>query len=263
MKDALKKFALVTFTVLLCLFIAWMYLRNRGLSSQPQEPLNHAFLNQRFPVAVAYTPIENSHFAVRRADLDAWVSLPDSIVLWIPVESTFEGELFVRPLAEAAQDGKRPLADVLRRFPDRKMVLNFLDNRPGLVESIIRIVEETGVGDRILIQSTVDGLLRDLREKQPLWIFGTSRRQVTLAQMLSSIGLEPMSPIRGDVFVFESLPGRHENIPESVVREAKRRGLRVFAGPARSIAEAKALLDKGVDGILTTEPSGVADEVNR
>jgi hypothetical protein len=263
MKDALKKFALVTFTVLLCLLIAWMYLRNRGLSSPQLEPLNHAFLAQEFPVVVAYTATENSPFAIRRADLEAWAGLPTSVVLWIPVESTFEGELFVRPLSEAAEDGKKPLAEVLRMFSGRKMVLNFLDNRPGLIQSIIRIVEEVGVGDQILIQSVVDGLLRDLREKRPLWIFGTSRRQVTLAQMLSSIGLEPMAPMRGDVFVFESLPGRREVIPESVVKEARRRGLRVFAGPAHSAAEAKALLDKGVDGVLTTTPVDLVDEANR
>lgn len=146
------------------------------------------------------------------------------------------------------------LKDVLERYPGRRLVLNFRDYRPGIDDRIITLIDEAKAGDRVLIQSEQDGILKDLREKRPLWLFGTSQARVTQLRMLTALGLEAMAPLKGDVYVSEVRRGGNELLDDSVITEIHRRRMKILVGPVDDRAEAEALLARGVDGIITRRP---------
>jgi hypothetical protein len=95
------------------------------------------------------------------------------------------------------------LSDVLRAFPDRMFVINLQDYKKGGAGQIIKTIKDAHAGERALISSPEDGILRDLREAEPTWVFGTSRAQVTRLIMLSQLFLTASAPMRGDVFVLD------------------------------------------------------------
>lgn len=96
------------------------------------------------------------------------------------------------------------LKEVLNAFPDRLFVINFYDYKEGMRENVAKVLSETKAGERALITSAQDGVLRDLREDHPTWVFGTSRAQVTRLLMLADIFIAEAAPVRGDVFVWDA-----------------------------------------------------------
>ncbi len=95
------------------------------------------------------------------------------------------------------------LTQVLTAFPDRFFVINLQDYKEGGAGSIIKAIKDAKAGERALISSPEDGILRDLRDLEPTWLFGTSRAQVTRLIMLSQFFLAASAPMRGDVFVLD------------------------------------------------------------
>lgn len=155
------------------------------------------------------------------------------------------------------------LKEVLERYPDRRLILNFSDYKPGLDKKIIELIDQLHAGSRVLIQSREQGLLKDLREQKPEWLFGSSQVQMTLLKMLTSIGLQSMTPLEADVYIAElnselnPQPASDEThlLSEASLAELKRRKLPVFVGPLSEPDLAASLLDQGVDGIITATPS--------
>ncbi|RYZ68608.1 MAG: hypothetical protein EOP05_16170 [Proteobacteria bacterium] len=96
------------------------------------------------------------------------------------------------------------LSDVLKAHPDRLFVINFQDYKEGMRESVAKVFEETKAGERSLVTSPEDGILRDLRESHPTWIFGTSQAQTTRLLMLADIFIAVATPMKGDIFVWDS-----------------------------------------------------------
>lgn len=97
------------------------------------------------------------------------------------------------------------LESILTAFPDRFFVINVQDYQEGGKEQLEALLVKTKAAERALIASPEDGLLRDLREAQPTWLFGTSRAQDTRLIMLSQLFLASAAPIHGDVFVWDPI----------------------------------------------------------
>ena len=143
------------------------------------------------------------------------------------------------------------LAEFLSRYPKRRLILNFCDNRPGLQEKIIDVVDRFHAGDRVLIQSDQEGLLKDLREKKPEWLFGSSLIRSTQLRMLASVGLASVAPLKGDVYVTEVQVSGNNMLTEPMLKELLRRKLVVFAGPVNDQPQARKLIQSGVSGLMT------------
>lgn len=151
------------------------------------------------------------------------------------------------------------LAELLARYPERRWILNFHDYRPGMAEKVVELVENAKAGDRSLIASPEDGFLRDMREKKPMWLFGTSQAQGTRLKMLDSIGLAPVVTLLGDVFVLESAmrrPSLYE-VSDSIVAEIHRRKMKLIIGPVSDHEDLRSLTDRGIDGVLLAAPTKV------
>ena len=249
MASALKNLMIVIIASVICLVGAWIYVRNSSLANPVQRPHDHPFLSGEFPALVAYGLVPPTAFPEKKADLKKWASLPKSTLVWLPISLSHDGDLQVKDM-----DGeRRALADVLRLFPSQRLVLNFLDDRPDTVGRILKLIDESGAADRILIQSPIDRLLREVRKERPRWLFGTSQALMTRFKMMASIGLVAAVPIEGDVLVMEVLPKKLSDYPRAVIEEAHRRHLRVFAGPVSNEAEANELFALGADAVMTME----------
>ena len=150
------------------------------------------------------------------------------------------------------------LDEVLARFPDRFFVLSFQDYKEGGDDLIVNAIEKANAGDRVLIASPEDGVLKDLRKKRPKWVFGTSQAQATVMLMLSELGLEAAAGLGGDVFVGPTAQGASLfKLSEKIARELRRRKMKIVLGPAVDADQALKWKDDGIEGIVTRDPSSL------
>lgn len=143
------------------------------------------------------------------------------------------------------------LKTILTAFPDRFFVVNLQDYQEGDKERIVQVIQHANAEQRVLIASPEDGILRDLREAQPTWVFGTSRAQVTRLIMLSQLFLAPSAPMRGDVFVWDpTLPLSRLN--ERMWTEVQRRKMKTVIAVDDSALGLE--WAKRADAIVTSTP---------
>lgn len=119
------------------------------------------------------------------------------------------------------------LKEILAAHPDRLFVVNFIDYKEGMRETVSKIFEETKAGERSLVTSPENGILKDLRDDHPTWIFGTSQAQVTRLLLLADIVLAVATPMKGDVFVWDS-SSPVSRLTERAWEEIERRKMKSF-----------------------------------
>jgi glycerophosphoryl diester phosphodiesterase len=261
MIPAIRRFALLTFSVLLCLFLVGVYVNYKALSEPLKTPFAHPFLQTPSSRFIAYRGDSADHPGNSLEALDAAAKTGLSTILWIDLHPQADGTIVAIVDSPKGNSDGSTLKELLEKFPDRKLILNFSGNKPGMIENIVSAVEATHASDRVLIQSPEDGLLRDLREKEPTWIFGTSQAQTTRMKMLASIWLAPVAPIKGDVYVVEweksgdaSSDGQDHDVDDSIIEEAHRRHLKIFVGPVGNPEKARVFLKRGIDAVMVTRP---------
>lgn len=290
MKDALKSFGLVTLGVLICAALAWIYMRASSETKTLNEPMKHPFLTKsdpQKPYLIAFRGGMDGGPENTTAVFDKAAALGSNVILWVDLRPTKDGRVVAyhdQDLASST-DGKGwvnftnysdiaklkvratdprykdveakipTLEELLDRYPKNRFILNIMDFQAGIEEAIVRIVDERKAGDRILIQSPQDGVLKGLREKKPTWLFGTSQARATQLRMLSSIGLATMAPLKGDVYVTELRIEKNEMLNDAMIAEIKRRNMPLIVGPVESAERARELVAKGADGIITSHPS--------
>lgn len=261
MRSAIKSLLLICFLVGGLGLFSWVFLRHDDSLHAHKAPLSHPFLAAapaHDSVAYHWVPTAAPNHPYSPEHLKALSALPEQVVLWIEVRQRLDGTMVACDSENEAADA--PLLNhVLVGLPKHRLILNFRGNREGSVERFAKIVDETKIAERLLIQSPEDGFLKDLREARPLWLYGTSLAQVTRLIMLSSIGLGTLAPLKGDVLVVEAQnPKEHllDRLSDSIIAEAHRRQMRIYAGPATT-EEALQLWSRGVDGIMSAQPDAL------
>lgn len=253
MQSAIKSFFISTWLVLIIVFIGWSYARYKGLSTPPKTPLPHAFFTDLNDFSViAYPKADPNDEIHALALLKEVASQNPSVIIWIDARPRRDGTLVIARDEQEAETAPT-LEEALKHFPRHKLILNIRGHRPGLIPTLISLLEKEGVTERTLIQSPEDGFLSEIRKDKPLWVFGTSLAQATKLIMLSSIGLESLSPIRGDVLVIDEERATWR-MTDRAFKEASRRGLRVFAGPVNTEEQARKLQKQGAKGVLVSDP---------
>jgi len=250
-KDAIKSFLILTCLVLILAFFGWSYARYRALSTPLKPPLDHAFLRDLGALSVIAYP--------RNQEVGDWTflekasGLSSSVILWIDVRFRSEDRTLVVAREKNAIANAPKLTEVFERFPHHRLILNVQGHQPDLIPSFIAVIEDAQASDRLLIQSPEKGFLTEMRQERPLWLYGTSLAQVTQLIMLSSLGLQPLAPLRGDVLVVENEEA-FWRLNDRAISEALRRGMKVFAGPLKKKEQALELHQRGVTGILISDP---------
>lgn len=199
---------------------------------------------------------------------------PTNAGLWLDVRLSNDGSLIVsrNELLESGPLVGKPIelatleechaaglfelkefAGNIEKFPT---VLNLIARRPGLAP---RILEMWGPPPKpISLSNTVlhsesDGVLKELRENQPRGLYGTSQSSIIQIEMLANLGLEALVDLKSDVLISsteEMRPKAEPRLRKSTLDEAKRRGLKRYAGPTSDPKKVAEMLADGYDGVL-------------
>lgn len=142
------------------------------------------------------------------------------------------------------------LQDLLKEFADLRFILNVPGQSPDVDLRLLAALDPLKPEQRLLIHCETDGILKDLKEERPRWLFSSSRADLMRWLSFESIGLLPATPFRGDVF-FAPLSVKDRSLELGpLVQEAHRRQKDFFVGPmnhSASFEEAKRL---GADGYI-------------
>ncbi|MCM2281974.1 MAG: hypothetical protein NDI61_09030 [Bdellovibrionaceae bacterium] len=237
--------------------------------------MRHAFFD-RHPTETTYLiAYQGGQPGNQLATIRAATQLDPRLIIWIDVQMTKDGTLIVfhdktvpnpdigaKPtLVGFATDASLgvgtqvpTLESAIQTASQNRLILNVREYRPGLDSKLIEVIEKLKATDRVLIQSDNDGLLRDVREQRGPWLFGTSQPQITQLLMLIPFALEPIAPLKGDVYITPFKRGETILVKPEVISEVHRRARKVFAGPVDSPNDVDALLVLHVDGIITAQP---------
>ena len=279
MRDAFKNFILAVFSVLFLLGMGWLILHNVAASKPEPHPFPHPVLDALTkgpkPLQVSY---RGDTTVAPPNTLEAFKAAPATSILWIDARPTGDGTWIALTQRDLPGDARQwvsymhdkdvlavdagigttfagkgfhlaTLSQILTAFPDRMFVINFQDYKEGSKAQIVKTIKDAHAGERSLISSPEDGILRDLREAEPTWLFGTSKAQVTRLVMLSQLLLASSAPMRGDVFVVDpsiALTKLNDRVWAEVVRRNMRSVIAIDASPDAQVWRGRA------DAVLET-----------
>lgn len=244
---------------------------------------SHPYLDGPFPRAFAHrgwhigdlAGRENSLAAFRRAAAEGYRYLEtdvhatrdgEVVVLHdATLDRTTDGSGAVRELSWAAVRtarvrGRDPvcrLTDLLEELPDT--LLNVDVKADSAVEPVLEVLRQTNTWDRVCLASFSEPRLRRLRRAAgPRLLTSMGTASVVALRLRSLLPVLP-APIRGGLV---QVPRRQSGIPvvdRPLVRYAHRRRLEVHVWTVDDAQEMEALLDLGVDGLVTDRPDVLRD----
>jgi glycerophosphoryl diester phosphodiesterase len=248
-------------------------------------PVRHPFLDGPFPRAFAHrgwhldelAGMENSLAAFRRAVEEGYRYLETDVratrdgVVVVMHDTTLNrttdrpGEierLGWKVVRTARVNGREPvcrLADLLEELPDA--LLNIDVKADSAVTPVLELLRRTSGWHRVCLASFSESRLRRLRAvagPQLLTSMGTASAAALRLRSVCPLPLRT-APIQGTL---AQLPVRWYGIPvmdRALVGYAHRLGVEVHAWTVDRAAEMHALLDLGVDGLVTDRPDILRD----
>lgn len=281
MKRTLNSILLVALSLIATLGGGWMYFHSKARSTPVKTPFDHPFLHlahkDQRPVVLFRTnlPSDNpaklaSAFATKAGKPLADVNLG----LWLDVRLTNDGALIVsqneilttgstvgKPIELATLDdcknaGLFELKDFAAGIEKSPTVLNLIARRPGLAKRILDMWGPPPMPlslSNTVLHSESDGVLKELREAQPRGLYGTSQSTIIQIEMLANLDLQALVDLKSDLLIsstVELVPAPEPRLRKSTLDEAKRRGLKRYAGPTSDPAKVLQMLADGYDGVL-------------
>jgi hypothetical protein len=246
----------------------------------PYQEFKHPFFEQR---ALFTVQVENFGQAT-----DAIKAAPD-VVLWLDVRVTKDQKLIV--ISPATTDAyikkenmgtaylghkiyyynwsllkthfaeAKLLSDFIAQFPERRFVINVIDNQYLINELVRKELKDFNPDKRFLIHSETDVIVKTIKDLEPFWLYGISLPELTRIVTFSSIGLQPAISVRGDVLISALKFHQRTFINEDVLSEMKRRKKKILIGPLKNdleINQAVGLFQKNlVDGFVVENPKQI------
>ena len=142
------------------------------------------------------------------------------------------------------------LAEVFAAFPDRNYVVEIKQSAPSLVPALLEVIERFAMGRRVLIAGEHQAPIDEIRALAPALPTGFPYGEIAGFMMSLPPGSEPYQP-RGDAL---QVPPEFETwrlVTAESVAAAHRAGIEVHVWTINDPAEMRALLELGVDGIIT------------
>jgi glycerophosphoryl diester phosphodiesterase len=146
------------------------------------------------------------------------------------------------------------LAEVFAAFPERRYIIEVKQSTPSLVDALLDVIERAGMRRRVFIASEEQAPIDEMRALAPALPTGFPYHEIAGFMVSLAPGAEPYHP-RGDAL---QIPPEYESwrlvTPESVAA-AHRLGVEVHVWTVNDAAEMRAMLELGVDGIITDYPA--------
>jgi glycerophosphoryl diester phosphodiesterase len=154
------------------------------------------------------------------------------------------------------------LAGVLARFRDSRIVVELKLNTPELASAALDVVRRAGALDRVCFGSFGRRVLRAVRIMEPALATSAAREEVRWALYRSWCGW----PLRRRAYAGFQVPewsGRTRVVSPRFVAAAHRAALGVQVWTVDTEADARRLLDCGVDALITDRPDMIVPLVGR
>ncbi len=146
------------------------------------------------------------------------------------------------------------LAEVFAAFPERRYIIEVKQSTPSLAAALLDVIERAGMRRRVLVASEEQAPIDEMRALAPALPSGFPYHEIAAFMISLAPGAEPYPP-RGNAL---QIPPEYESwrlvTPQSVAA-AHRLGVEVHVWTVNDAAEMRAMLELGVDGIITDYPA--------
>ena len=146
------------------------------------------------------------------------------------------------------------LDEVLSSWPDLRLNIDLKDD--ASVPAVVEVLRRTGALDRVCVTSFTDRRIEAFRRRVgPSVCTGMGARAATALKVASTAPLRSRRPPRAGVAQLPQRMAGLRVIDARLLEHAHARGLAVHAWVVDTRPEIEALLDAGIDGIITDAPS--------
>jgi glycerophosphoryl diester phosphodiesterase len=146
------------------------------------------------------------------------------------------------------------LAEVFAVFPRHRYIIEIKQSTPSLAATLLDLIERAGMRRRVLIASEDRAPIDEMRMLAPALPTGFPYHEIAGFMASLAPDAEPYQP-RGDAL---QIPPEYESgrlvTPQSVAA-AHRLSVEVHLWTVNDAAEMRAMLELGVDGIITDYPA--------
>lgn len=154
-----------------------------------------------------------------------------------------------------------PLLDeVLEKYPNR---ITIEVKKPGYEKQIVDIVDKYRARRRVILSSFDDRVVTQLRKLAPDMCSGFSRKEIAFSVFLSQIHLFPFFPFKGQVLQIPVKWEKTQVLTNKLIKNANRRGTQVHIWTINDEPTMTNLIEQGVDGIITDNPSKLIQVAKR
>ncbi|HEY6558331.1 MAG TPA: glycerophosphodiester phosphodiesterase [Polyangiaceae bacterium] len=134
---------------------------------------------------------------------------------------------------------------------------------PRLAKGFWELVETHGLHDRVLVAAAIDPVVRAFRQlSRGRVATSASRREVTAFWAACRANLSTWIPVHYDALQVPTHSGRLTIVDRAFITAAHARGLDVHVWTIDDAQEMRALLELGVDGLMSDRPDQLREVLN-
>jgi glycerophosphoryl diester phosphodiesterase len=171
------------------------------------------------------------------------------------------GPLASRSAAELADVSVPSLASVLARYPAARVIVEMKINAPSFGRAVLDVIEAAGAVGRVCLGGFGRRVLRAVREMNPAIATSAAREEVRWALYRSWCGW-PHRRARYDGFQIPEMAGSTRVVSPKFIEHAHRVDLGVQVWTVNAEADARRLIEWGVDALITDRPDLIVPVVN-
>jgi glycerophosphoryl diester phosphodiesterase len=163
------------------------------------------------------------------------------------------GAVALMTAAQLARLDIPALADVLRAFPDTRVIIELKVNSKQLAQAVVDVVKRAGAFERVCVGGFGQRALNAVRGLAPAMATSAAREEVRWALYQSWIRRAP-GGAKYAGFQVPEMAGGTRVVSPRFVELAHRAGLGVQVWTVDAEDDARRLIEWGVDGLITDRP---------
>jgi glycerophosphoryl diester phosphodiesterase len=172
------------------------------------------------------------------------------------------GPIGARNADELRAAGVPTLAEVLERHRHTRVIVELKINHPDMAAAAVHVIQKAEAVDRVCVGSFGRRVLQAVRALAPAMATSAAREEVRLA-LYRSWCRWPVSRTSYRGYQIPEWAGRTRVVSPRFVADAHRAGLGVQVWTVNTEADARRLLEWGVDALITDRPDIIVPMVQR